>query len=39
MQLMDDDLVRLVIEGKIDINTAIENSRDRVHLKDGLKDA
>lgn len=39
MQLMDDDLVRLVTEGKIDINTAIENSRDRVHLKDGLKDA
>ena len=39
MQLMDDDLVRLVVEGKIDINTAIENSRDRVHLKDGLKDA
>ena len=39
MQLMDDDLVRLVIEDKIDINTAIENARDRVHLKDGLKDA
>lgn len=39
MQLMDDDLVRLVVENKIDINTAIENSRDRVHLKDWLKDA
>ena len=39
MQLMDDDLVRLVVEDKIDINTAVENARDRVHLKDGLKDA
>lgn len=39
MQLMDDDLVRLVAEDKIDINTAIENSRDRVHLADWLKDA
>lgn len=39
MQLMDDDLVKLVIDGKIDVNTAIENSRDRTHLKDGLKDA
>ena len=34
MQLMDDDLVRLVTEEKIDVNTAIENSRDRVHLAD-----
>jgi hypothetical protein len=28
-----------VAEDKIDINTAIENSRDRVHLRDWLKDA
>ncbi len=37
MQLMDDDLARLVAEWKVSNDVAIENSRDPVRLQDTLR--
>lgn len=38
MQLMDDDLVRLVREWKISLELAVENARDQNHLRDWLRE-
>jgi hypothetical protein len=39
MQLMDDDLVRLVVEWQIDLQDASAQARDFNHFRDGLINA